>query len=418
MALEHNVTVHAMAAGEKFFIDLLPTTWSGVPPGLPQDVVDDLARRAREAELLLQREHGGAQDQNAAPTMFTSPASRPSPAMCSTCRAGPQCRRSHQGPAGAEIRCPRDLRSRRRLSGAAGVGPGTLERTGQGLLAGPLHLRRQSRRAHLPRQVGLCRRRGQAHGRSRCGRTPRDGVPQTCGRRQGAAPSLADAAAKISAAAAAAARRSAVARRRGRNYAARCGAGGNAAPARAPPPAPRAAGAGAGRRCRPSQCAACRAAACAACRLQLARTAAQCTARRRRHRPRRSDTSAAPAAGPAAAAHWRRSRQRRRNSPSRAAGSCKARHAETGPLPRRSPQPAAAPQAAPAAAESRCSAAAPPPRPRRADADSAGKIAAELSQQGADLKLTVCLQDAGRRGGVSARRHAVARLRRQGRRSI
>src|ERR1700734_2502765 len=48
-----SVTVHAMAAGEKFFIDLLPATWSGLPPGLPQDVVDELARRAREAETLL-----------------------------------------------------------------------------------------------------------------------------------------------------------------------------------------------------------------------------------------------------------------------------------------------------------------------------------------------------------------------------
>lgn len=56
MALERPVTLNAMAAGEKFFVDLLPDTWTGVPPGLPQDVVDGLARRAREADQLLQRQ--------------------------------------------------------------------------------------------------------------------------------------------------------------------------------------------------------------------------------------------------------------------------------------------------------------------------------------------------------------------------
>lgn len=39
-----------LEAGERVFIDLLPTTWTGLPPGLPQDVVTELARRAREAE--------------------------------------------------------------------------------------------------------------------------------------------------------------------------------------------------------------------------------------------------------------------------------------------------------------------------------------------------------------------------------
>ncbi|MGL5117369.1 MAG: hypothetical protein ACRC7C_18805, partial [Beijerinckiaceae bacterium] len=44
--LRHNM----MEAGEKLFIDLLPDNWQGMPPGLPQDVVEQLARRAREAE--------------------------------------------------------------------------------------------------------------------------------------------------------------------------------------------------------------------------------------------------------------------------------------------------------------------------------------------------------------------------------
>jgi hypothetical protein len=50
LALIRKVTVNTMAAGEKLFVDLLPDNWVGGPPGLPQEVVDDLARRAREAE--------------------------------------------------------------------------------------------------------------------------------------------------------------------------------------------------------------------------------------------------------------------------------------------------------------------------------------------------------------------------------
>ena len=50
MALERKVTVNSIIAADKLFVDLLPDTWSGPPPGLPQDVVEELARRAREAE--------------------------------------------------------------------------------------------------------------------------------------------------------------------------------------------------------------------------------------------------------------------------------------------------------------------------------------------------------------------------------
>ena len=50
LALTRKVTVNSMAAGEKFFVDLLPEDWAGLPPGLPQEVVDELARRAREAD--------------------------------------------------------------------------------------------------------------------------------------------------------------------------------------------------------------------------------------------------------------------------------------------------------------------------------------------------------------------------------
>jgi tetratricopeptide (TPR) repeat protein len=56
LALAQEVTVNVVTAGEKVFVDLLPNDWKGPPPGLPQDVVQDLARRARKAEALLERE--------------------------------------------------------------------------------------------------------------------------------------------------------------------------------------------------------------------------------------------------------------------------------------------------------------------------------------------------------------------------
>ena len=50
LALTRKVTVNSMAAGEKLFVDLLPEGWAGLPPSLPQEVVEELARRARDAE--------------------------------------------------------------------------------------------------------------------------------------------------------------------------------------------------------------------------------------------------------------------------------------------------------------------------------------------------------------------------------
>ncbi len=47
MTKTHRVNV--MEAGEKVFIDILPENWSGMPPGLPQEVVEELTQRARMA---------------------------------------------------------------------------------------------------------------------------------------------------------------------------------------------------------------------------------------------------------------------------------------------------------------------------------------------------------------------------------
>lgn len=49
LALRNDLRINTMEAGEKLFIDLLPTNWRGLPPGLPDDVVAELAKRAETA---------------------------------------------------------------------------------------------------------------------------------------------------------------------------------------------------------------------------------------------------------------------------------------------------------------------------------------------------------------------------------
>ena len=66
IALARKVTMNSMAAGEKLFVDLLPDTWVGLAPGLPRDVIDDLARRAREAERRVRAQRALAQQNKAA----------------------------------------------------------------------------------------------------------------------------------------------------------------------------------------------------------------------------------------------------------------------------------------------------------------------------------------------------------------
>jgi len=67
LALARRVTVNALAAGQKFFVDLLPDTWKGPPPGLPQEVIEELSRRAREAERLERLAHANEQQKKPIP---------------------------------------------------------------------------------------------------------------------------------------------------------------------------------------------------------------------------------------------------------------------------------------------------------------------------------------------------------------
>ena len=61
LSLARRVTVNTMSAGERTFIDLLPDNWSGPPPGLPIEVVRELAERARAAERALRQQRAEAQ---------------------------------------------------------------------------------------------------------------------------------------------------------------------------------------------------------------------------------------------------------------------------------------------------------------------------------------------------------------------
>jgi hypothetical protein len=50
MALGRKVRLHSIMAGERLYVDLLPDDWTAAPPALPIEVVQELARRARDAE--------------------------------------------------------------------------------------------------------------------------------------------------------------------------------------------------------------------------------------------------------------------------------------------------------------------------------------------------------------------------------
>src|SRR5580704_6401881 len=65
VALSQEVKVIATPAAEKYFIDLLPASWSGQPPNLPPEVIADLARRAGEADRLERKERQAVAQQRA-----------------------------------------------------------------------------------------------------------------------------------------------------------------------------------------------------------------------------------------------------------------------------------------------------------------------------------------------------------------
>ena len=61
LSLARRVTINTMTAGERVFVDLLPDSWSGPPPGLPPEVIRELAERARVAERALRQQRAAAE---------------------------------------------------------------------------------------------------------------------------------------------------------------------------------------------------------------------------------------------------------------------------------------------------------------------------------------------------------------------
>ena len=49
MGMREQFQINTMAAGEQLYIDLLPASWVGLPPGLPPEIITKLAERAEEA---------------------------------------------------------------------------------------------------------------------------------------------------------------------------------------------------------------------------------------------------------------------------------------------------------------------------------------------------------------------------------
>jgi hypothetical protein len=56
LALKSSFNFNRIEAGEKLFIDLLPLSWQGMPPALPQEIIDELAERARLAAIKAERD--------------------------------------------------------------------------------------------------------------------------------------------------------------------------------------------------------------------------------------------------------------------------------------------------------------------------------------------------------------------------
>jgi tetratricopeptide (TPR) repeat protein len=75
-ALTQKVKVSSMVAGDRLFVDLLPESWSGEPPGLPREVVEELAKRANEADRVA-RQKLAAEEQKKIPPVRVRVAAQP-----------------------------------------------------------------------------------------------------------------------------------------------------------------------------------------------------------------------------------------------------------------------------------------------------------------------------------------------------
>ena len=63
LALVHKVKLNSIPAAERLYVDLLPETWDSLPPGLPREVIEELANRALTAESQLRKQRFAAKTQ-------------------------------------------------------------------------------------------------------------------------------------------------------------------------------------------------------------------------------------------------------------------------------------------------------------------------------------------------------------------
>ena len=76
IALLRKVKLNTIAAAERLYVDLMPEAWKGPMPGLPQEVIDELVRRARNAESQLHQQRA-ADKQKKPPVVRVKVATQP-----------------------------------------------------------------------------------------------------------------------------------------------------------------------------------------------------------------------------------------------------------------------------------------------------------------------------------------------------
>jgi hypothetical protein len=76
LALLRKVKLNTIAAAERLYVDLMPEAWKGPMPGLPQEVIDELVRRARNAESQLHQQRA-ADKQKKPPVVRVKVATQP-----------------------------------------------------------------------------------------------------------------------------------------------------------------------------------------------------------------------------------------------------------------------------------------------------------------------------------------------------
>jgi tetratricopeptide (TPR) repeat protein len=76
-ALTQKVKISSTTAGDRLFVDLLPESWSGEPPGLPREVVEGLAKRANEAERAARQKVAAEEQQKKIPSVRVRVAAQP-----------------------------------------------------------------------------------------------------------------------------------------------------------------------------------------------------------------------------------------------------------------------------------------------------------------------------------------------------